>query len=467
MKIQTLFILFIAFSNLLCAQKAQTLEASKTAKTAPPNIVFILTDDMGYFDLGCYGNPYNETPHIDALAKGGLRFTHAYSASPVCSPSRAALMTGKHPARLQLTAHLGGPKIDTASKIRVPSPKQGLHGDEITIAEKLKENGYNTGMIGKWHLGGGKGEITWEQGFDYSRVIGKNGLDYYNYSIYEDSYQKEFTDKGTTYLTDKLTDYAVQYIGNQSVAKPFFLYLAYSAPHVLTVPRADKLGKYFWKYEKFHGKYNPNYAAMIESVDDGVGRIVAELKAKGLFENTLIVFTSDNGGVGLPELGPTPTSVAPLSQWKGHLREGGIRIPAICFWQNTIAPNQTSDRPMMNTDYFPTLCELAGANANTALDAKSFSKMLKNPSERDERGVLYWHYPHWSNQNGIPAAAIRDGDWKLIRYFEDDKIELFNLKNDESETTDVSKKEAQRAAKMNGQLSQYLADVKAQLPTKK
>jgi len=243
-----------------------------------PNIIFIMADDLGYMDLGCYGNPYNETPHIDSLAKGGIRFTQAYAASPVCSPSRAAILTGKHPARLQLTNFLVGERTDSLSPVLPAQWQKFLPSSEITLAERLKSLGYQTGMVGKWHLGGGDSLAPWGQGFDFTRMIGRNGLDYYNYSIYEDSYQSEFKDDGSKYLTDKLTDYSIDFIQKQKKDMPFFLFLSYSAPHVLLVPRADKLRKYFFKYEKYKGKYNPNYAAMIESMDEGVGKIVAQLR---------------------------------------------------------------------------------------------------------------------------------------------------------------------------------------------
>ena len=278
------------------------------SQTKSPNIVFILTDDMGWKDLACYGNRFTETPNIDALAKSGIRFTQAYAACPVSSPTRASIMTGKYPARLHLTNFIAGNRIDKESPV-LPAPwKPFLEAREITIAELLGEKGYTTGMVGKWHLGGHDSIAPWNQGFDYTRMIGKNGLDYYNYSIFIDSYKDEFIDKGTEYLTDKLTDYGVEFI-EQSKEKPFFLYLAYSAPHVVIVPRPDKMMKYFRKYNDADEKFNPYYSAMVESIDDGVGRIIETLKEVAALENTLIIFTSDNGGLGLDELGPDRKSV--------------------------------------------------------------------------------------------------------------------------------------------------------------
>ena len=447
---------------------ASPLSVSSQTTSNKPNIIFILTDDMGYQDLGCYGNPYNETPHIDSLAKRGLRFTQAYSSSPVCSPSRAGLMTGKNPARLHLTNFLGGERKDSLSNVNPPPDwTRGLLGSEITIAEKLKEKGYATGMIGKWHLGGGKGETPWEQGFDFSRMIGENGLDYYNYGIFEDSYKKVFKDKGQTYLTDKLTDYALEFINNEGNKNPFFLYLAYSAPHVLTVPRADKLAKYFWKYEKFGGKYNPNYAAMIESVDDGVGAIMKSLREKGLLENTIVIFTSDNGGVAIPELGPNPTSIPNLKKWKGFVYEGGIRVPLIINWKDKIMNSKVIDNQVVNTDFYNTFLEITGEKSIENLDSKSFLSVLNNPIRNNERSEIVWHYPHFSNQTSRPAGAIRQGDWKLTRSYETDKVELYNLKNDEAETTDLSKKNKAKTKELNDLLIKKLSEMNAQMPVLK
>lgn len=377
------------------------------AEQTQPNIIFILVDDMGYTDLGCCGNPYNETPNIDSLAHSGMRFTQAYAASPVCSPSRAAILTGKHPARLKLTNYLGftpAQRTDSLSPVLPAEMQQSLPLSEITLAERLKPLGYRTGMIGKWHLGFGKEPKPWEQGFDYTRMIDKNALDYYNYTIVNEENKTVFADKGKDYLTDKLSDYALDFIEKKKTDEPFFLYLAYSAPHVLLVPRGDKLGKYFWKYEKFNGKFNPNYAAMIESIDDGVGRIMKTLSEKGLLENTIVVFTSDNGAVGLPELGPKPTDIEGLRKWKGHVYKGGNRIPAIVFWKGKIQPF-TNTQYFINTDYTPTFLDILGEKAVLTEDGMSLKQTLFSPEKPFERGALYWHYPHFSNQMGRPKGA--------------------------------------------------------------
>lgn len=429
-----------------------------------PNIIFILADDLGYTDLGCYGNPYNETPHIDSLARGGIRFTQAYAASTVCSPSRAAILTGKHPARLKLTNFLVGERTDSLSNLRPAQWTRYLASKELTLAERLKRLGYHTGMVGKWHLGGGDSIAPWGQGFDFTRMIGRNGLDYYNYSIYEDSYQKSFVDKGTHYLTDKLSDYATEFIEKQGPQQPFFLYLCYSAPHVFLVPRGDKLSKYLSKYEKFNGYYNPDYAAMIESMDDGVGRILAQLKAQNLLENTLIVFTSDNGGVGLPELGPIPTNSAPLRKWKGHVYEGGIRVPTLFFWKGRIAPRQICEQYFSNVDYVPTLMDLLGEKDGATPDGKSILSLLSEPQKPLDRGALYWHYPHFSNQLSRPAAAIREDSWKLVELYETKALELYDLSKDIGETTDLATQYPAKVKTLHQKLQQWRQSVEANMP---
>jgi len=444
---------------------ALALSYGAAAQNPSPNIVFIMADDMGWMDLGCYGNRFNETPHIDQLASQGIRFTQAYAACPVCSPTRASILTGKYPARLGLTNFLVGNRTDEKSPVLPANWKPYLEARETTVAELLKQKGYTTGMVGKWHVGAHDSIAPWNQGFDHSRMIGKNGLDYYNYSIYLDSYKNEFSDHGTEYLTDKLTDYGVEFI-RQNAKKPFFLYLTYSAPHVMIVPRGDKLRKYFLKYPKFEEKYNPYYTAMVESLDDGVGRIIETLKELGLQENTLVVFTSDNGGLGLDELGPIPTSCAPLRKWKGHIYEGGTRVPAIVSWPGKLNPGVVSNQYYSSIDYLPTFCELAGIlKLPENVDGKSLAQLLFHPENQPVQDrPLFWHYPHFSNQLGRPAGAIRLGDYKLVELYETGALELYNLKNDFSEVSDLAKKMPEKVREMHNLLVIWRGNMKAQMP---
>ncbi len=441
------------------------LYSQQAGNTAPqkPNIVFIFADDLGYKDLGCYGNPFNQTPHLDTLAQQGMKFTQAYVASPVCSPSRAALLTGKHPARLHLTNFLVGLREDSASTV-LPAPYQHyLSANEITLPEMLKEKGYYSGIVGKWHLGGADSVSPTAQGFDYDRIISRNGLDYYNYSI--SSGNKEiFADQGTEYLTDKLTEYGLEFL-DQHQQKPFFLYMAYSAPHVFIVPRADKLKKYFLKYNQYDGRYNPYYAAMIESLDEGVGKLREKIKALGLEQNTIFIFTSDNGGVGLDELGPVPTSIEPLRAWKGHVYEGGIRVPLIISWPGKIEENVVNENYLTGTDYFPTFMELLGIKDLPApMDGKSFLSTLYHPEEKLDRGPIYWHYPHFSNQLGRPAGAIRWGDFKLVESYETGTTALYNLAADISESKDLSSELPEKAEEMHTMLKNWRQEVNANMP---
>lgn len=446
-----LIVLFVCVSTQLIAQSLQ------------PNIIFILADDLGYADLGCYSNPFNETPNIDSIASRGLRFTQAYSASPVCSPSRAALLTGKHPARLDVTNFLGGERTDPQSPVLPAEWQRYLSPREVTIAELLRSKGYNSGFVGKWHLGSADSLLPSSQGFDYERMIAKNGLDYYNYSITERN-KTVFEDKGHSYLTDKLTDYALEFIESNKT-KPFFLLLSYSAPHVLLVPRADKLRRYYFKYNKFDGKYNPSYAAMIESMDDGVGRLMASLRKMDIDDNTIVIFTSDNGGVGLDELGPTPTSMLPLRAWKGHVYEGGIRVPLVVSWPTTIKPGVVDSKYVTNTDFFPTIAELVATKIDMkAIDGRSMLSLWRDPQASFERGNLYWHYPHFSNQLGRPSGAIRSGNFKLVESFESGVLELFDLSKDISEMNDISKANPEKTRELHKALLDWRRETGANMP---
>lgn len=432
-----------------------------------PNIIYILADDLGYTDLGCYGNPFNETPNLDQLAKQGMLFSQAY-AHPACSPSRAALLTGKHPARLQLTTALGATKQGPDSPVLAPANGKFLPSSEITLAEILKRNGYNTGMVGKWHLGGWEDKAdALSQGFDYNRVISKNNLDYYNYAISSNN-KRIYEDAGITYLTDKLSDYAVEFIQSQHNKKPFFLHLAYSAPHLLIVPKAEKVSKYMWKYNDFNGKYNPYYATMIESMDDGIGRLIDELKRLEMLENTLIIFSSDNGGVGMDQIAYRPTTMEPLRKWKGHVYEGGIRVPLIIYWKNQIQAGVKNDNYLVIEDFVPTIMEIIGDEDLPAdIDGISFLPAIQHPENRFERGPIYFHFPHFSGQEGRPAGAVRNGEWKLVENLETGKTELYNLEGDISESRNLMLSHPQQGKQLIRTLKSWQNKIGAKMPTEK
>jgi len=429
----------------------------------PPNIIFILADDLGYMDLGCYGNPFNETPGLDHLAGEGMLFTEAY-AHPACSPSRAALMTGKHPVRTGLTTAAGLKNQSVGSGVITPGVPDSLASEEVTLTEVLKRNGYRTGMVGKWHLG--KDPLTgpYAQGFDFDRTISGNGLDYYNYTISSRG-QVVFRDSGLEYLTNKLTDFAVDFIHKQKAETPFFLYLAYSSPHLLIVPKADKVSKYMWKYNEYGGKYNPYYATMIESMDDGISRIKEELEKLELEENTLIIFMSDNGGVGLDQIAYRPTTNEPLRKWKGHVYEGGIRVPMIIYWPGSVPPGVVNNNYMVIQDFLPTIMELIGdVHLPAGVDGKSFLSTLKYPGKFFDRGPVYFHFPHFSGQGGYPAGAVRYGDWKLVMDLQNGRSELFNLSGDIGERHDVGSANPEKKDEMLELLREWQRKTNAKMP---
>lgn len=431
----------------------------------PPNIIFILADDMGYGDLGCYGNPYNETPHLDRLAENGLRFTQAYAA-PACSPSRAALMTGLEPARLKITTALGLNRTDPASPVEPPRVARYLPGEAVTLAEKLEEAGYRTGMVGKWHLGEAPGTRPWDQGFSFVRTITKNELNYYHYEI-SGREGVVHADKGDSYLTDRLTDYALEFLAAKD-DQPFFLYLAYTAPHVYIIPKAQNLEKYLRKYNTFEGKYNPYYASMIDNLDENVGRLLKGLEDSGRGRDTLVVFMSDNGGVGMDQMGPTPTNMQPLRAWKGHVYEGGVRVPLMVSWAGHIREGRTEDGPVIIQDWFPTLLDVAGGGADGAeRDGRSFAPVLLGEDHGFDRGPIYWHFPHFTGQGGRPAGALRCGRWKLVENLETNACELYDLENDQAETHNLIDVYPQRVQEMWDRLQAWRKKVQADMPAPK
>jgi arylsulfatase A len=440
------------------------------------NFVFILVDDLGWMDTGCYGSRYYETPNIDNLAAQGMKFTDAYAACAVCSPTRAAVMTGRYPARLGVTdwirARLQGGKIPENKKnpteyvggkdkkLLCPPNALWMELEEITIAEALKPAGYTSCHIGKWHLGAD----DWypdKQGFDFN--IG--GCDFGQPPGYFDPYYRKGQGQIPTlsprrkgeYLTDREADEAVNFIRNHK-DKPFFLYMAHYAVHAPIQGKNDIIAKY--KAKKPTNQNNPAYAAMIESVDDAVGKIVSTIDELGIAEKTIIFFTSDNGGL----LGVTSNS--PLRAGKGYPYEGGIREPLIVRWPNVIKPGTVSHEPVTSVDYFPTICEAAGVPLpqDCAIDGVSLLRLLKsNGTEKLNRVAIFWHFPHYRGEI-VPYSIIRAGDWKLIKRYEGKTFELFNLKDDLSEQTDLSEKMPEKVKELDNKLSNWLRACNAKLP---
>jgi arylsulfatase A len=426
------------------------------------NVIVILADDLGWADLGCYGSSFHRTPALDRLAKQGVRFTDAYASCPVCSPTRAALLTGKAPARLGLTDWLPGRADRPDQPLLRPELPQQLALEEVTLAEAFKAAGYVTGHIGKWHLGG-KGFEPTRQGFDVNIAGDHTGT--------PRSYFAPFRNKqgfmpglerasDGEYLTDRLAAEAERFL-DANKDRPFFLYLPHHAVHTPLRAKADYVKKY--SPVRVPGKQsNAIYAAMLESLDDAVGRVLAKLDELKLSDRTIVVFTSDNGGLHVPELKENPpTHNTPFRAGKGFVYEGGLRVPLIVRWPGMVNPG-VSDVPVVNTDFLPTLAELAGLTPPEGLDGVSFAPLLLGKGEPKPR-TLYWHFPHYNNQGGRPAGAVREGDWKLVTHYDTDTAELYNLAHDKGEANDLAARELARVKVMLAKLQAWREKVKAQV----
>ncbi len=457
-----------------------------------PNIIFILIDDMGWKDLGCCGSTFYETPHIDQLAAQGMRFTDAYASCPVCSPTRASVMTGKYPATVGITDWInwGGSLHPARGRlIDVPYLKD-LPASEHTVADALKEAGYTTWHVGKWHLGG-EGHLPQDHGFDVNIggcQTGSPGHGGYfspwSIPVLENSDVPE-----GTYLTDYLTDQAIEQIRNKGEA-PFFLNLWYYSVHTPIQAKPEKIKKYEAKtramgldtqktfqegefYPCEHKKdkrilrrliqSDPVYAAMIESLDENIGRLISALEETGEMDNTLIVFTSDNGGLATSE--GSPTCNAPLAEGKGWMYEGGTREPLFVKWPGVVEPGAVCHTPVTTPDFYPTMLEAAGADGNPDhhVDGVSIMPLLKGVGAL-KREAIYWHYPHYGNQGGTPGASVRKGDYKLINFFEGDRLELYNLREDPGETRNLTEARPDLVRELKESLSAWQQKVEAKIP---
>ena len=451
------------------------LASATTASTAesarPPNVILIVADDLGASDLGCCGSKFHRTPHLDRLANEGVRFAQGYAACPVCSPTRAALMTGKYPARLQITDWLPGRPDNSSQKLNRPALRQHLPLSEITIAEALKAAGYATASIGKWHLGG-EDYGPAQQGFDVSIAGDAAGSPLSYFAPY--SRNGRFIpgiEQGPEgeYLTDRLTSEAVSFIQSHR-EQPFFLYLPHYAVHIPMKAKEALVEKYP-KATPFRGaQANPIYAAMLESLDEGVGAILKSLIESKLDQNTIVIFTSDNGGLCVTEGPNTPaTSNAPFREGKGYLYEGGIRVPLIVKWPGRGRAQVVSQTPACSIDLFPTILEMCGVKADAnakpnAVDGVSLVPELtgKGTITRDS---LYWHYPHYANQGGRPGGAIREGEYKLIEFYENGRRELFHIAKDVGESQNVSDKHPDIVERLALKLAAWRESVHAEMPT--
>lgn len=449
--------------------------------TNSPNIVLILMDDLGWRDLGCFGSSFYETPNIDRLAAHGTSFTQSYAAAPVCSPTRASLMSGKYPARVGVTNWIGGHTVGLLADVPY---FQGLPQNEYSLARALQAGGYRTFHVGKWHLGS-RLSAPERHGFDVNiggAAIGSPPSYFSPYGI------PTLTDGPPgEYLTDRLTDEAVRLI-EAGDSRPFFLNLWHYAVHVPLQAPEDLIKKYSKKVEALgldpdavvvgepmptwhkHDQRverrtvqsHPIYAAMVEAMDHSVGRVVEALERTGKLDNTLIIFTSDNGGLATAEGSPTCNS--PLDEGKGWMADGGIRVPTIVHWPGTIPADTVSDLVMTTPDFYPTLLAAAGLDPipEQHVDGENLWPLWQGNA--GSRGPIFWHYPHYSNQGGRPGAAVRAEQWKLIRYFEDGHQELYDLDSDISETKDRIDIEPEVAERLTELLTCWLQDVNAVVP---
>ncbi len=510
-----------------CAAEPDAPASSPAAGVAaerPPNIVFFLVDDMGWSDVGVFGSTFYDTPHIDALAERGVRFTNAYAATHVCSPTRASLLTGKYPARLRLTDWLPGRRAHAFERLLSAEKLAALPLEEVTLAEALREHGYSTAIFGKWHLGGDEAGPL-HQGFDVqapdfpgSTPRGGYFPPYLMAGLVVEGEEDE-------YLTDRLTDFAVEFI-EQSQDGPFFVYLSHFAVHDPIEGRPDLVLKYREKAARMEPPAGPafllegnpddpeplsraqlnalleqpshqehsvlpqntvkikqhqdnvEFAAMVTAIDDSLGRVQSTLDRLGLTENTIVVFYSDNGGMAAANLGNPArkipadlldvaysTSNLPLRGAKGWLYEGGIRVPLIVRWPGAGQAGAVRDEPVISPDFYPTLLEMAGLppRPDQHLDGMSFAAAVRG--EDFERGAIYWHFPHYSNHGmQSPGGAVRDGAYKLLEYFENGTVQLFDLENDPGERRDLAAEQSAKAAELRDRLHAWRESVSAAMP---
>jgi len=427
-----------------------------------PNILFILIDDMGWMDLGCQGNENLHTPNIDALARDGIRFTDAYAPAPVCSPTRAAIMTGQSPARLQITNHLPHQDRFTPkdSKILPAKMLNHLPLEHVTLAERLKEDaGYATAFIGKWHLYTGREEKynPLNQGFD----INIGGCSYGGPPTFFDPYRIDFLPdrKKGEYLPDRLADETIAFMGEQKLKKkPFFVTLWNYTVHWPMEAPAKLVEKY--KDLPVKGYRDHRYAAMIEAMDSAIGKVLRSLDELQISDDTLVIFSSDNGpfgGVG---------DARPLRADKGHLYEGGIRVPLIVRWPGKIKPGMTDQTPIILTDFFPTILDAAGISPdpNSPVDGENILPHLKGEKKLKDRAI-HWHYPNFAfHRDNRLGSAIREGDYKLLHFYDTDSVELYNVRKDISEKNDLSGELPKLASRLQGKLKSWLKESGAVMP---
>jgi arylsulfatase A len=464
MRIALLIIVVFGFSNCFTQQKIATT-------TKPLNIIVIVADDLGRNDLGCYGNNFIETPNINSMAANGMQFTNAYAAAPLCSPTRASIITGNNPARINLTEHLhgyapAGPK----QKLVTPKIETGLPTSLETIPEVLNNNGYTTAHFGKWHLGGGASSPK-AQGFQYVYGGGVEGLPktffypFFNGAPYKDLLADT---KQGDYLDDALTNKALAYIGNKKDSS-FFIELNFYAPHVPIEGKPTLVKKYADKRAStgFTGLPENEYAAMVENIDYNIGKLLQYLQKEGLADNTMVIFVSDNGGLDVQEVPAfakftPPTTNAPLRGGKGYIYEGGIRTPFI-VWMPSIIKKGTVQNALVSTDDIFNTC-MQAANVNkTSADGVGLMPLLKGKTMEPKNYFL--HFPHYSPQHGKPGAVAIVNNYKLIEWYETGELELYHLATDEAEKNNIATTNNSIVQQMQQALQQWRKTVGAKMPT--
>ncbi|MGB6221293.1 sulfatase [Haloferula sp.] len=477
--------------------KSLAILAALTLPAIATNIIFMMADDLGYMDVG-FNNPetFYDTPHLNQLASESLRFTAGYAACPVCSPTRSSILTGQYPARTRNTDFFGAPNgFDQipddydpsktgrfgkhANRPVLPAPYlEKLAADHTTLAEALKSKGYATMHAGKWHLGK-KGSWPEDHGFDIN-VGGTDRGGPYGGDKYFSPYANPNLPNGPKgeHLPDRLATEVSKFI-KQHKDQPFFVYLPFYSVHTPLMAPEDLVKKYRQKRKELglkaeFGPENPRenrtvqehavYAGMVESMDRAVGKVMQALDDNGLTDDTIVIFFSDNGGLSTSE--GSPTSNLPYRAGKGWMYEGGIREPLIVRWPKAIKGGEVCETPVISTDFYPTLLEACGFELlpDQHQDGTSFLTLLKNPTASHSRAPLFWHYPHWGNQGGIPSSAIRDGNWKLIDYYWKKDIELFDLSKDPGERHNLAKAEPEIAAKLKAQLDALRKETDALAP---
>ena len=451
-----------------------------------PNVLLLFADDLGWMDLGVQGSTFYETPNLDRLAERGMRFTDGYAACQVCSPTRAALLTGQYPSRIGITDFIGGGndgKVQRAKQrnYQMLPPPQNKHlpAGTITFADAFKAAGYHTYFLGKWHAGDPQADFgPTDHGFDVNIGGTARGGPYGRGNYFHPFDLPNIDSAPGDHLTDRIAEEAVKLI-QAADGEPWLMFLSFYDVHTPLQAKPELAAKYKAKAASVvHDgpRFVPEpprqarqvqdhavYGGMVQVMDEAVGTVLAELEERGIADNTVIIFTSDNGGLSTSE--GSPTSNVPLRGGKGWMYEGGIRVPTIVYWPGVTPPGSVCHTPVISNDFFPTLLEMAGLPSRPEIhrDGVSLVPVLRGDGEI-QREALFWHYPHYGNQGGSPSSAIRQGDWKLIEFFEDGRLELYNLAQDIRETNNLAEQQSARTHAMHERLKAWRDEVNATYP---